>query len=330
MARRADGQSDAQSDAQSLLRASWPSGLLALLLAAALAACGGGSSAPGSASVTPPDTLQQEPGAPAMTGNTAVDGANWINYRRQQVGLAALADNSKIDAAAQGHSNYLRTNNAVTHVQTPGLPGFTGAALGERLAAAGYTVLRPFAYGEVISATSSTSGFYQAEELIAAIYHRFVMFEPLFREIGTGAASTSAGYTYFTADMATSNGYGSSVGPGKVVVYPFNNQTHVPVNFFSDTESPDPVPGQNEVGYPVSVHADITSTLVVLSFTIQPRGASALTVRQLNNAGDGNPQPSAAAIIPLTVLAAGTIYDVSFSGTVDGVAVNRSWSFTTK
>jgi uncharacterized protein YkwD len=313
-----------------LLSARWSSAMLAILLAAALAACGGGgggtSGNPGS---TAPDPLQQEPGAPVMTGNTALDGANWINYRRQQVGLAALADNSKIDAAAQGHSNYLRVNNTVTHDQTAGQPGFTGVQLGDRLAAAGYTLVRPFAYGEVISATSSTSGFYQAEELIAAIYHRFVMFEPLFREIGTGAASGSSGYTYFTADMATSGGYGTSVGRGKVVVYPFNNQTKVPVNFFSDNESPDPVPGQNEVGYPVSVHTDITSVLLVQSFSIQRRGGSPLPVRSLNNA-NGAPTASAAAIIPLAVLTAGTTYDVSFSGTVDGIAVSRTWSFATR
>ena len=317
---------------QQLHSASWPSGLWAVLLAAALAACGGGggSSPPSTASVPPPDVLQQEPGAPVMTGNTAVDGANWINYRRQQVGLSALADNSKIDTAAQGHSSYLRTNNTVTHVQTPGLPGFTGAALGDRLTAAGYAVLRPFAYGEVISATTNNSGFYQAEELIAAIYHRFVMFEPLFREIGTGAATTGGGYTYFTADMATSNGYGPGVGRGNVAVYPFNNQSKVPVNFFSDNESPDPVPGQNEVGYPVSVHVDITSLLAVQSFTIKPHGGNLLAVRLLNKASDSDTPQSAAAIVPLAVLAAGTVYDVSFSGTVDGVAVNRSWSFTTK
>jgi uncharacterized protein YkwD len=306
-------------------------GLLAALLAGALAACGGGgggspaSTTPGNGS----DPLQQEPGAPVMTGNTAVDGANWINYRRQQVGVGALARNAKLDTAAQGHSDYQRINNTITHTQTAGQPGFTGATLGDRLGNAGYAVVRPFAYGEVISATSSTSGFYQAEELVGAIYHRFVMFEPLFREIGTGAASSTGGYTYFTADMATSAGYGTSVGRGKVVVYPFNNQTKVPLNFLSDNESPDPVPGQNEVGYPVSVHVDITSVLVVQSFTIKPHGGAALTVRQVDNASAGDP-PSAAAIIPLSVLAAGTVYDVSFSGTVDGVAVSRSWSFTTR
>ena len=40
--------------------------------------------------------------------------------------------------------------------------------------------------------------------------------------------------------------------------------------------------------------------------------------------------PSAAAIVPFDVLAARTTYDVQFAGTVDGVVVNRVWSFTTR
>jgi len=308
----------------------------AWLAAALLAGCGGGGgSAPATQSGSPGSdsgTLTQEPGAPAMTGNTATDGANWINYRRAQIGLAALTRNSKLDSAAQGHSNYLLTNNTVTHTQTAGQPGFTGASPGDRIVNAGYTLVAPYAYGEVISATSNSSGFYQAEELITAIYHRFVIFEPLFRDIGTGsaAASGSNAYVYFTADMATTGGYGTSVGKGNVVLYPFSGQTKVPVNFFSDNESPDPVPGQNEVGYPVSVHADLNATLTVQSFTIKPHGGAALSTRLLSKAGDADTPASAAVIIPLTVLVSGTTYDVSFSGTVDGVAVNRNWSFSTK
>jgi hypothetical protein len=39
---------------------------------------------------------------------------------------------------------------------------------------------------------------------------------------------------------------------------------------------------------------------------------------------------SVAAIVPLAPLAAHTTYDVTFTGTVGGAAVTRTWSFTTK
>ena len=314
----------------------WRLPLAALLASLVLAACGGGVGGNDSPAVTGPTTtppsLPQEPGAPTLTGNTALDGYNWINYRRAQLGLSVLARNGYVDFAAQGHSDYQRTNNVITHEQTPGQPGFTGVALIDRLRAAGYTLSGGYAIGEVISATSNSSGFYQAEELIAAVYHRFVIFEPVFKELGTGAATTSGGYTYFTADFTVVNGY-SGLGAGKIVVYPANNQTNVPTNFFSDSESPDPVPNQNEVGYPISVHADTGragSGVIVSNFSVAPRGGAALNVRLLSHANDSATTETAAAIIPLAPLRSATTYDVSFSGTVAGAAVTRTWSFTTK
>ncbi|WP_229262903.1 CAP domain-containing protein [Duganella radicis] len=307
--------------------------LAALLVSSLLAACGGGggdtTAATGPTTSTPP--LIQEPGAPALTGNTATDGYNWFNYRRAQLGLSTLTRNSLIDTAAQGHSDYQRLNRTITHSQTAGQPGFTGVSLTDRLNAAGYklTGTSYYAAGEVISATTSGSGFYQAEELITAIYHRFVIFEPVFRDIGTGAATIPGSYTYFTADFAVLNTR-SGLGTGKIVGYPFNNQTNVPVNFFSDSESPDPVPNQNEVGYPISVHADQGSTVTVQSFTVAPRGGSALATRLLSEAAGTAETSSAAAIVPLAPLKSATTYDVRFSGTVSGVAVTRNWSFTTK
>jgi len=315
----------------------WRLRLAAWLVASLLAACGGGggsdSNNVSSAATTAP--LMLEPGAPAMTGNTAIDGFNWINFRRGQLGLSVLTRNSQITAAAQGHSDYQRINNTITHEQTVGLPGFTGVGLVNRLNAAGYTLTdRTYAAGEVISATSNPSGVYQAEQLIAAIYHRFVIFEPVFRELGTGGATANGGTTYFTADFAVRDTF-SGLGAGRFVTYPRNQQTNVPVNFFSDTESPDPVPNQNEVGYPISLHADsygrVPGTVVVQSFTVAPRGAAALSTRLLSYAaGTTGTTSTAAAIVPLAPLKSATTYDVNFTGTVGGVAVNTSWSFSTQ
>jgi uncharacterized protein YkwD len=323
----------------------------ALLLAGLLAACGGGgdgsatngnSSSGSSVDNTTPAAiaLQQEPGAPASSGatasssNTALDGFNWTNFRRKQAGIPQLTRNSLIDAAAQGHSEYQKLNNTITHEQTTGKPGFTGATLLDRLNAAGYVFgTSSYAYGEVIAAANDSSGFYLAEELVTAIYHRFVMFEPIFKESGTGAATIPGGYTYFTNDFTTNNGFGPGLGHGKLVVYPYADQNRVPTVFFSDQEEPDPVPDRNEVGYPISVHADFTAKLNVDRFTVRTRGGAALPVKLLTAANDvqtSKSGPAAAAIIPLAVLTSGTTYDVVFSGQVDGVQVDKAWSFTTQ
>jgi uncharacterized protein YkwD len=308
----------------------WRTGVAGLMAGWALLACGGG----GSDSAVPPpvSTLPQEPGAPVQLNNISVDGLNWINYRRAQVGMPTVTRNSLIDRAAQGHSDYQKANSVVSHDQIAGKPSFTGIKLLDRLTGAGYSLgTTGYAYGEVISAANSSSGFYMAEELITAIFHRFVIFEPKFKEIGTGSATSNAGYTYFTSDFAASNGYGPGIGRGKIVNWPYDGQVKVATNFFSDNEAPDPVPNVNEVGYPVSVHADINVVLGVTSFTIRPRNGSNLQVQLLKStAGSATPPPSAAAIVPLSVLKANTVYDVTFNGTTDGVPITRSWSFTTK
>lgn len=305
-----------------------------LFTAWALVACGGGSgSSTTPAAVTAPaSVLPLEPGAPVMLNNVSTDGLNWINFRRAQIGIPVLTRNSVVDIAAQGHSEYQKTNNIVTHDQTEGKPGFTGVKLINRLNAAGYLISssNSYAYGEVISATTNNSGFYMAEELITAIFHRFVIFEPKFKEIGTGAATTSSGYTYFTSDFTANNGYGPGIGSGNVVMWPANGQTKVTPNFYSDYESPDPVEGINEVGYPISVHADINVALVVQSFTVRPRGGADLSVKLVKAGSASDNRSSAAAIIPLSALKANTTYDVTFAGTTDNVAITKSWSFTTK
>lgn len=320
--------------------------LASAVFAALLAGCGGGggasnseSSSPGTVATNPqgqtgtPTTPVPPPIAPALTGNTATDGFNWFNYRRGMMGLSALSRNTTIDTAALGHSQYLRLNNTVSHDQLAGRPGFTGLKLTDRLAAAGYTLGGRWAAGEVISAASNTSGQYHADELIAAIYHRFVIFEPVFKEVGTGAVTSNGTYTYFTADLTANNGLGAGLGVGRIAVYPVAGQTAVPTNFFSNQEEPDPVPNQDEVGYPISVHADsgrAGGDLTVQSFTVAPRGGAALTTRLLSRATDASTGASGAAIVPLTVLRGNTTYDVSFRGAVHGVAVSQDWSFTTR
>ncbi|MES2757336.1 MAG: CAP domain-containing protein [Pseudomonadota bacterium] len=330
--------------------------LAALATAWALAACGGGggstSEAPAPVVVAPapivlppsnPSTPAPTAGAPASVGNVAADGRNWINYRRDQIGMPRMTQNAQIDRAAQAHSDYQRLNDEITHDEVAGKAGFTGVKILDRLNAASFSFnqFNSYAYGEVISATSNNSGFYMVDELITAIYHRFVIFEPSFKEVGTGSGTTARGYTYFTADFAANNGYGAGIVAGSIVTWPFSDQAGVTPNFFSDYEEPDPVCGQNEVGYPISVHANIDATVTVQTFTVQARGGSPLRVKLLDYATDltsctgpaptrPKTPPSAASIIPLDVLRGATTYDVRFTGAVNGVAVTRNWSFTTR
>lgn len=302
----------------------------ACLLSLLLAACGGGSDNQQRVSAgAPPPLSATDAGAPPATGNVATDTFNWFNFRRQQAGMSALARNGALDLAAQRHSDYQRQNLAITHAEVSGNPGFSGVTVSDRLTAAGYFFNQnTSAFGEVLVATGNPLGSSVAEALLAAIYHRFVIMEPRFQEVGVGAAAVPDGYTYITADLAA-NGFGPALIPGTVTVYPFQNQQGVPTIFYSDNESPDPAPDRNAVGYPVSVQSGLNVPLTVDSFTIQPRGGALLPVRLLTSALDSETPSATAAIIPLSVLTAATTYDVQFSGHVGDQAVQRSWSFTT-
>jgi uncharacterized protein YkwD len=314
--------------------------LLAALIASLLSACGGGGGGTTENVTSSVTTTASTPvgfdttpylGAPISTGNVATDGRNWINYRRSQLGVVQLPQNTVVDRAAQSHSDYQRINDVITHDEDASKSGYTGVTLDARLATAGFKLTpNNYAYGEIISATTNNSGFFMAEELVTAIYHRFVMFEPVFKEMGTGSGTTARNYTYFTADFVANSGYGPGLGRGKLVGWPVNGQTSVQPNFFSDQEEPDPVTTANEVGYPVSVHGDISATVLVSNFSIRPRNGSNLAVKLLQNSTDKNTPKSAAAIIPLTRLNAATVYDVTFTGSADGVPVSLNWSFTTK
>ncbi len=310
----------------------WKHCIPALLITALLSACGGGSDSgntTASNTSTPAGLLPLEPGAPALSNNIATDGFNWFNYRRSQIGLAPLARNGLIDNAALGHSSYLNLNNTVAHEQVLGKPGFTGVKLGDRLAKAGYVVTS--LQGEVIAGAANSSGFYLAEELITAIYHRFVIFEPLFKEGGAGAAVSTSGYAYFTTDLAGNRSYGPGLPAGQLVTYPFSGQQKVAISFSSNNESPDPVPNQDVVGYPISVHADYGTLVSVTAFSVRQRGAGTdLTVRLLKSDNDAHTPVSAASIIPLASLNPATTYDVSFIGKVNGADITRNWSFTTR
>jgi hypothetical protein len=137
------------------------------------------------------------------------------------------------------------------------------------------------------------------------------------------------GSAYFIADIAA-DGLNQGLGSGNFITYPVAHQELVPTFFDNDGETPNPLPDRHQVGFPVSVHADLISKVAVRHFSIQPHGGVPLPVQLLTNATDPNTPQSAAAIIPLETLAATTTYDVRFDGTVDGFAVNRNWTFTTQ
>lgn len=308
----------------------------ALLISFMLSACGGHNYEEAKASdPRTPDQLAAEPGAPALSGNIATDAFNWYNFRRQQIGLPLLERKTTLNSAAQSHADYMKTINNAQHEETAGQAGFTGVGSQERMVAAGY-VLNGGITGEVLSAINKSSGFYHADALVMAIGHRFLIFDPSFNDAGSGFATGSNGMVYVNTNLASSGGFGPGLsGAGNIAMYPFSGQQQVQPNFFSDTEDPDPVAGANEVGFPISVHANREVELELTTFEVKPRGGEILAATLVTHG------VSAMAIIPTLPLKSNTTYDVKFVGTavvpstIEGQSsvdylINRTWSFTTR
>jgi uncharacterized protein YkwD len=301
----------------------------ALLFISLIAACSDGSDR-SSTGTSATQLAAQESTAPATNGDVADDGLAWINYRRVQAGLRPVARDARLDRAAAAHAAYQQLNNLITHDERPALRGFSGAAASDRLRAAGYPLDSDArADGEVIAATAEADGFAAAEGLLGAIYHRYLMLEPRFDLAGAGTAHRAGGYDWLNVNFVATRA-SAGLSAGQIVVWPVPGQQSVRTRVFSDQETPDPVPGRDAVGYPASVHASLGALLQVNRFTLRERGGNALQVVLLDGETDRDTPTSAAAIIPLVRLRAGTVHDVEFIGSVDNQPVERRWSFTTR
>ncbi|MFN3534522.1 MAG: CAP domain-containing protein, partial [Desulfatiglandales bacterium] len=102
-----------------------------------------------------------------------------INYHRELAGLPKVSLNEKLSSAAQAHADYLNINGYVGHDEDPGEEGFTGQYAQNRAEHFGYDW---GSVGEVISFGYTASDGVDA--LMAAIYHRFIILNPDFLEVG--------------------------------------------------------------------------------------------------------------------------------------------------
>lgn len=301
----------------------------ALLLLTWLVACSDGSDRR-STGTSAAQWLAQERAGPQASGDVAADGLVWLNYRRAQAGLPALARDARLDRAAAVHAAYQQLNNVISHDEVFSRPGYSGASATERLRAAGYPLESDArADGEVIAATAAPDGFAAAEGLLGAIYHRNLMLEPRFDLAGAGAAHRAGGYHWLNLNFVASR-TSAGLNAAGFIVWPMPDQQGVPTRVFSDQETPDPVDGRDAVGYPLSVHANLGALLEVQHFILREPGGAAVPALLLSHQSDRDTLPSAAAVIALTRLRSATRYEAEFAGTIDGVPVQQRWFFTTR
>lgn len=254
---------------------------LSLILSLSLVACGGGGGGGDSTPVVP---------ASYVPGSAELGAWNVLQGARTLCKFGALTRNTQLDAAALSHSKYLVDLSIATgistlsHLETPGVVGFTGIYPWDRARYQGYSYL---GLAEILEATvwdyTSMPSFPTMEErgtnsmrnLLNTVYHLSgAMYDG--SEVGLGAylATTKINTTTWREEyrFGSLNAYRYAnqritLGTGNVVTYPCQGSSNVPTSFEPANESPNPFVGSAYVsaivGPPIYLKVDAPQVLAV-------------------------------------------------------------------
>jgi hypothetical protein len=319
---------------------------VAFALAVGLVACGGGGGTPTSSTGTTVATY--------VPGSAELGAFNALQTARTQCGFGTVTSNRQLDAAALAHAKYMvdlsfaSGTSVISHTETPGVAGFTGADLGARAIYQGYIY---GALAEILEATYFDYGTQQTfptmaergassmRNLMNTVYHLSgAMYEG--RDVGMGAYmntikinSTTWREEYRFGALV---GYRHTVSPivlgaGQIATYPCAGTSNIPTSFSPADESPNPFPNSAQlVGPPIYIKVDDGQVLNNVTGTVSRNGVSVATiVLTVNNDPNSEVFANEVFVIPSSPLIANSTYQVALSGSVGAVPFTRNFSFST-
>ena len=289
-----------------------------------------------------------------------------LNEIRATLGMSSLQENTALRQAAQAHADYLVRHRLSSHFEEGTRKGFTGTAPMDRALRAGY---KARFVGENLS-TRSQNGLDSLQGLFSAIYHRFGFLNPSFDEVGIGIAqdkkdARNTAFVYLMGNseigrLCAGRGfhgtgryvYGVCADPKhridaqaydrarnaikesnpKILIYPHDGQTEVSPVFYQET--PDPLPGYDVSGFPVSVEFNdrFFRKVTLVSFQLFEEGRGEVSsVRLLDKHNDPNHKLTRRqfALLPLKRLKYGTTYQVKLVYRHKRKTHTRTWHFRT-
>lgn len=315
---------------------------ISFAVALTLAACGGGGGGSnggttGAAPVTPASspstgnvTIPQYAGTSAQLAVFIT-----INQQRQQCGFPALTENTVLDQAAQAHSAYMAQNGGlITDTEDSSKAGFTGATYTDRAVHFGFpsaqiTYSGGVSAGYYTNATLSESqyGAQIANEWLSGVYHIAVGVWPV-TEVGIGWTElTFNGFPQILSSLTIANMQTTS---GSLpLTFPCQGTTGVA--YTGTGETPTPPNTSGAFGQPVAVAGNATDVVTLQSGSMTDTNGNVINLQILNSATDPNKLIPAfeAVAYPATSLIANTTYTVALTGTINGKAFSRNFTFTT-
>jgi len=325
---------------------------VALTTSVILSACGGGGGGDSSSGTTPvspvipPAVTQNLQAAATPTYSQTSEEYGYftvINAFRTSQGLGPLNQNPAYDKAAAAHAAYIDING-LSHGETAGLTGFTGATPLARVQYQGGTataVEEEAGSPDTQGCGITGQGANFASVLINTVYHRTEILFQGVTDIGTSIGVWDCKSAILPSSVSEMGYVNQQVNAGTYFgAYPVDGQTGISLHIHAESPSPIP-PGAdfNTYGSPISVASQESTTLNVTSFTVTQAGSSTplpatiITDSDPNLAGSTN----LAFLLPSQAYLPNTTYTVNFVGTITGTAtgtangipVNKTWSFTT-
>lgn len=313
--------------------------LAAAALSAILAACGGGggssnsgSSDNNSSGSTSGATAGDQTTATYASGSIEAATFTMLNQERTTCGLPAFVQNTFLDKAVVNHANYEMANSVTTDTEDSSKTGYTGVSYQTRAVAAGYPT--------GIAVGGEATGFYTAATLTNDQYgQRYILglLSGVYHVGGLMMAATDVGIGSVSEQF---NGFPElwaaiTFGNPKAVVtngpltFPCEGVTGVA--YAGTAETPTPPNTSGTWGTPVAVFGNTTDTITLTSGTMTDTSGNTITLQLLDSANDPNKELPAymASAYPASALSPNTKYTVSITGTYNGAAFSRSFSFTT-
>jgi uncharacterized protein YkwD len=262
------------------------------------------------------------PQRPTGAASAAKEALDKLNSYRAALGLPLLQGDPSLDDAARAQAYYFLFNAAQSSVagagastQDPSFPGYTGASPLDRAHRFGYTGGRVNeVIGHVASAAASVASW------VDSVFHRYPVIDREAVSAGFGQARVGS------IDVAVMEVGASAPATGDAVVFPTTDQVDAPAAFVGEVPEPVPSGASLPAGAPVTLQVGGAQKLAVSSGQLFDAGGKAVPAFTLNpGTGVGANQW---ALVPRQPLRAGARYTVDVSGTVDGAAFTKRWSFT--
>ncbi|MEK3726158.1 S-layer homology domain-containing protein [Paenibacillus sp. FSL H8-0034] len=270
----------------------------------------------------------------------------YLNEMRQAVGVQPLQQNDKLDKASQAHSNYLNSFSQQqilamgldAHNELAGQTGFTGISPQERMLAFGYINSQWGAFiqsGETIAFMANDNNA-AVRSLLDAPYHRIVLLDPNYSEVGVGINVEGPGLS--TVINPGSTNVDEDKYSLSQVYYPYPNQTDVPRSWFA-AEFPNPLrPHAKEntvVGYPISIsNGPLAGNLVFKSASIKDKNGNEIPYYHTDESNLASGDKNFIFLIPKDPLEGSMTYTVHIEADVVHnnitAPINKTWSFITK